>query len=738
MAEDISAGGGGIDISRLISVISPILLGTGKTTTGGTTSSSGNTNQNQSQDQTQVTTTNKSADPGTLAALLGIAQNASNNAQNPDITAQIVNNIFKQSAEAFAPTIGSAASTGLYNTSTLGLLSNDARARATAQAASSVLNFQTSQQQIANNALSSVLSATGSSTSTTAVAGKTTTATQTDNKGATNNYSITAPSVSGGNLLQSIAGIGATIFGKKAFDAASPFLTAHLVDPIKDALGFGDVGTLSSKSDFLGAAVPDSIAEGQGKVLNAAAPTITTSTSGLDISNTPGANFTTSAEGGLSEEALASANGIAPGTEAANISIAGASSLAGSADLIPGSAESLSAPTVDIAAAAGTDTGSAITSAMTPEIGTAATAGTEQVAAGVGSSLSNASEAGVAGLEGSSAGIGTGTGDLAQGGAGLVNDLSGFIDGAGNFISDAASGIGNFIGDAFANAGDTISGGLGSLGLNEAFKGIFGPEVGNDLSLGASGASFVSGQLGGPTISSLASEGLGAASSALGLTDVASGAGLEAAGGFSTFGGLESAADIGLEIGGGAAAASGVSAGILAAGAGGAELAGFGAAGGAIGAEAASAAIAEGAGVAAAAGGIGDTLLIAAEVAAAFLGWIICTELYKQGKMNITLYRYGYKKFMEYPEWGRYGYLLWARPTVKHMRKYPDGLVTRFMNYIFNLRINNIAAKAGCKIAKWTYRGMIISFAVELISCILGIAIIPLRATLLANKDWSV
>lgn len=755
MSGDIAAGGGGIDLSRLISAISPILLGTGKTNAGNnTTSTSGS-------DQTQTTTTQKNADPGTLAALLGIAQNASDRSQNPDITNNIVNQIFRQSAEAFAPTVGASASTGLYNTSTLGLLSDNARANATAQAASAVLNFQTSQQQIAAGALSNILGATGSTTSTTSAKNQTATA------GTGNSFTITAPSLTGSNLLQSAGGLAASILGKKAFDVASPFLQAHLVDPIKNALGFGDVGTLSSKSDFLGAAVPDSIAEGQGKILNAAAPTITTSTSGLDISDTPGANFTTSAEGDLSAEALASANGLAPGTEAADIVISGAENFSSGANLIPGTAEALSAPTVDIAAATAPDIG-ATAGSITPEIGTAVSDTSNAVEAGIGSSLSNASGVGTAGLEGSISGVGTAGEDVLSGagGSGLVNDISGFIDGAGNFIGDAANGIGNFIGDAFSNSGDLITGGIASLGLGEAFKGIFGPEVGGDLSLGTSGASFLSGQLGGPTISSLASDALGAGAGALGF-GAASGAGLEAAGGFSTLGALEGAADAapvfssattgildavfsGSPLASGfvdAVAGVGSAASLLSlAGIGGfigdATLAGFGAAGGAIGAEAASAAIAAGGTEAALAvgsaaeAGIGiETVL---EAGLALLAWIICTELKVQGKMNATLYRYGLKKYLSYPEWGRYGYLLWAIPTVKHMRKYPNSLVTRFMSWVFNLRINNIAANEGCKIAKWTYRGLAVSLIVELISCILGIIIIPLRTTTMSKKNWSV
>lgn len=693
---DISAGGGGIDLSRLISAISPILLGTGKTSAGNNTSST----SGQSSDQTS--TTQKNADPGTLAALLGIAQNASDKAQNPDITNQIVQNIFQQSATAFAPTAGAAASTGLYNTSTLGLLSDNARAQATAQAASAVLNFQTSQQQIAQNSLTSVLGATGSSTTTSKAA------TQTANAGSGTSFNITAPSLSGGSLLSGIGGIAASVLGKKALDATSPFLQAHLVDPIKNALGFGD--SSSSYSDTMAAANtvnPGFAADASGPLTSGVATgtvndltgTASSADLGLDISAAPGAVFSdagnvaniagSAASDGLSAADLASANGIAAGTSASDITIAGTGDLAGNASqVIPGSADALTAPTVDIAAAAGPDTGNAV-AGITPDLATAGVeAGQEGTVAGVGNSLS-LGDATAGGLEGSASGVGTGVTDALTGGSGLVGDLQGFFDGAGNFISDAASSAGNFIGDAFANAGDTIAGGLGSLGLNQALQGVFGNEVGTDLGDAASVGSFISGEAGGPTIGSLVGEGLGAASSALGLTAVASGAGLEAAGGFATFAGLEGAADV---AGAGLGAAAAV---------GGADVAAAGAAG----------------------LGFADVLPIVAAV----VGWIICTELKVQGKMSATLYRYGLKKFDSYPEWGKYGYLLWATPVVKHMRNYPNGLVTAIMCWMFNLRINNIAAKEGCRIARWTYRGVIVSFAVELFSAILGLVLLAIK-----------
>lgn len=202
--------------------------------------------------------------------------------------------------------------------------------------------------------------------------------------------------------------------------------------------------------------------------------------------------------------------------------------------------------------------------------------------------------------------------------------------------------------------------------------------------------------------------------------------GADLAAGVGAFGDIASDA----AIAGGAGLAEG--AGGLAAGLTAAELAGSGLELGGAGALAAGfasdAAIAGGAGAAASAGGIGSFFAGIGEVLAAILpvlGWIICTELKNQGKMSITLYRYGLIHFNNYPEFGKLGYLLWARPVRDYIHKYPGSKVTTFMAWIFNKRVNNIAANAGCKIAKWTFAGFVVYSIVNFISFLLGLVILP-------------
>ena len=118
--------------------------------------------------------------------------------------------------EAFTPTIGAQAGAGLYNSSTLELLSAEAQARSVAQASAAVLNYQTTQQQLAQQAASTLISDTRSTTTT----------------GANNQVKTTAPLVSGSSLLQLGGGIAASIAGKAIYN--SDLVQNNIVAPIKE------------------------------------------------------------------------------------------------------------------------------------------------------------------------------------------------------------------------------------------------------------------------------------------------------------------------------------------------------------------------------------------------------------------------------------------------------------------------------------------------------------------------
>lgn len=91
----------------------------------------------------------------------------------------------------------------------------------------------------------------------------------------------------------------------------------------------------------------------------------------------------------------------------------------------------------------------------------------------------------------------------------------------------------------------------------------------------------------------------------------------------------------------------------------------------------------------------------------AHAGWIVCTELNKQGRLPHKFYRYGFLAFAKYDEQGKKGYYIWAVPAVKHLRKHPYSLLSRIMCSVFNARAEHLSAVAGCKTAKKSLYGAI-------------------------------
>lgn len=286
--------------------------------------------------------------------------------------------------------------------------------------------------------------------------------------------------------------------------------------------------------------------------------------------------------------------------------------------------------------------------------------------------------------------------------------------------SPAASTLTNFAnttGVAGATPDLGIGGGVDiSASPGATFSGL-------DIS-GAPGAIFSDASL--PAVGD-ASAGLGAlgagdlAAGGLTAADVAGG-GLAAGGEGALAAGFASDA----AIAGGAGAGAGIGAG-LAAGVG--DLASTSAGGALAAGFASDAAIAGGAGAAegvgAAAAGSSIADFIAPALAA--LAWIVCTELRRQEKMSSSLYRYGLLHFNSYPEFGKYGYLLWARPLRNYIRRNPSSWVTAATAWVFNKRVNNIAASYGCKHAVWTWEGEAICATTYALSWVLGVVLIPLR-----------
>jgi hypothetical protein len=87
------------------------------------------------------------------------------------------------------------------------------------------------------------------------------------------------------------------------------------------------------------------------------------------------------------------------------------------------------------------------------------------------------------------------------------------------------------------------------------------------------------------------------------------------------------------------------------------------------------------------------------------IGWIICTELNKQHRLPNKFYVHGAKVFATYKDHHKKGYYVWAIPTVKHLRKHPYSLYSKFICSLFNWRAEYLASQAGCRHAKKTLKG---------------------------------
>lgn len=129
--------------------------------------------------------------------------------------------------------------------------------------------------------------------------------------------------------------------------------------------------------------------------------------------------------------------------------------------------------------------------------------------------------------------------------------------------------------------------------------------------------------------------------------------------------------------------------------------------------------------------GLSGALGIVGDVASV-VGWIICTELVRQRRMPLRWYNYGAQVFRFYPDAVKEGYYVWAVPSVRHLRKHPQSLYSRFLCKIFNWRAENIAAHAGVPKARKLVRGAIVTAVLWPLCYGLGWA----RLKLNRNTDW--
>jgi hypothetical protein len=223
-----------VSVSDAISKLAPIFIGSGTTTTAtsGTQTLTGSAAANQNLQQ--------------------IINEALANETDPSKVTDLINNIMTNAAKAFAPTAGQAAGAGLYNSTTLSQMTSQAEGEATAQASKAVLDYKTSQQQIAQLASGNLLSANrtvGSSENKTA---------------------ITAPAI---NPMTAILTAGGTYAaGKlakglgvdKVTDSAGNFVQSNVGDPIQNFLGIGpEQAATSAAQDAVGSSLRSAAAAGK-------------------------------------------------------------------------------------------------------------------------------------------------------------------------------------------------------------------------------------------------------------------------------------------------------------------------------------------------------------------------------------------------------------------------------------------------------------------------------------------
>lgn len=75
------------------------------------------------------------------------------------------------------------------------------------------------------------------------------------------------------------------------------------------------------------------------------------------------------------------------------------------------------------------------------------------------------------------------------------------------------------------------------------------------------------------------------------------------------------------------------------------------------------------------------------------VGWIICTELFNQGKLSFNLFSAGSEKFSSYDEQIKRGYYIWAVPSTKHLKQHPNSLYSKFLEVLFVARAKHIAGE---------------------------------------------
>lgn len=138
--------------------------GTSDTTTSVNSTNTANSSVTESNSSSTKSFTQAGADPGVIAMLKQLASTALSNSEDPSKTTGLLTGILQQAGDAIGSIFGKQSQAGIYNSSSTNIQNNDILSRAGADAAQAILGYQTTEQGVANTALSQLLQATATST----------------------------------------------------------------------------------------------------------------------------------------------------------------------------------------------------------------------------------------------------------------------------------------------------------------------------------------------------------------------------------------------------------------------------------------------------------------------------------------------------------------------------------------------------------------------------------------------
>lgn len=208
---------GVVSAADVISKLLPIFTGSGTTT------------ENTSGGSSSVGTISADA-MSTLKSLLGSIMPGISDTSASDT---VVNNIITRAQQAFAPVLASQKAAGLYNSSTVNLLGQEAIARATGEASSAVLQKQTADTKNAIDVANTMAQATRGTNTTTNNGGSKT----------------TGPAIGAtGSKVASGLAVAASLKSLLAGAGSNKIVNAG-VDKLKSMLGFGEDAS-SAGTDF--------------------------------------------------------------------------------------------------------------------------------------------------------------------------------------------------------------------------------------------------------------------------------------------------------------------------------------------------------------------------------------------------------------------------------------------------------------------------------------------------------